>query len=99
MNPNESATRAKILTNIGVVQYHRRNYAASLKTFTAALEIQRHWLEGRVRRQAMVFDAALTLSNMGKVYMEKGDYDLAFFVFEEACMVRSAKLFVFVFVD
>ena len=89
MSPTEDATRAKILNNLGVAYYLQERFSESLKSFTAALEIQRQWLDGPVRRGPMVFDAAVTLGNMGKVYMRKEDYDLAFFVFEEACVVCS----------
>jgi tetratricopeptide (TPR) repeat protein len=28
--------------------------------------------------------------NMGKVYLRKGDYDLSYFVFEEACLMQTS---------
>lgn len=87
MCPAEDATRAKILNNIGVVHYQRKNHAGALKAFTSALEIQRQWLDGPVRREFVVYDAAVTLGNMGKVFLSKGAYDLSYSVFEEACLV------------
>jgi tetratricopeptide (TPR) repeat protein len=88
MSSEEDATRAKILNNMGVAHYQREDYSEALKAFTSALEIQRQWLDGPVRRESIVYDASVTLGNMGKVYLRKGEYDLSYFVFEEACLVR-----------
>jgi tetratricopeptide (TPR) repeat protein len=93
MTPAANATRGKILNNIGVAQYQRQDYSEALKMFTGALEIQRQWLDGPVRREPIVYDAVVTLSNMGKVYLRKADYDLAYFVYEEACMVSRSFSF------
>jgi len=82
--------RAKILNNIGVARYQLEDYAQALKSFTSALEIQRPWLEGPVRRESIVYSASTILSNMGKVYLRKGDNDLAYFVFEEACLMQTS---------
>ena len=83
----ESASRAKLLNNLGVAHVHNGNNVEALKLFTSALEIQRQWLDGPVRRESIVYDAAITLGNMGKVYLDQSDYDLAYYVFEEACLV------------
>lgn len=90
MSPDEDATRAKILSNLGVAHYQNEDYAMALKSFTSALEIQRQWLDGPVRREALVYDASITLASMGKCYLRKGDYDLAYFVFEEACLLQTS---------
>jgi tetratricopeptide (TPR) repeat protein len=88
MCPNEDATRAKLLNNIGVIHcFRRKRNSDALKSFTSALEIQRVWLEGPVRRESIVYDASITLENMGKIYLQRGDYDLSYFVYEEACVV------------
>ncbi len=87
----EDATRGKVLNNIGVAQYQTEDYSKALKSFTKALEIQRQWLDGPVRREAIVYDASITLANMGKVYLRKGDYDLAYFVFEEAWLIQTSS--------
>eukprot|EP00536_Pseudo-nitzschia_multiseries_P002901 jgi/Psemu1/236153/estExt_Genewise1.C_410079 len=81
-------TRAKILNNIGVTRYQLEDHSQALKSFTSALEIQRPWLEGSVRRESIVYSASITLSNMGKVYLRKGDHDLAYLVFEEAYLLQ-----------
>jgi tetratricopeptide (TPR) repeat protein len=81
--------RAKILNNLGVAQYHQKDFSAALKNFTASLEIQRHWLEIPIRRETNVYDAAVLLGNMGKLYLEKPDYDLAYFVYEEALLLQT----------
>lgn len=82
-------TRAKILNNIGVARYQLQDYGQALKSFTSALEIQRPWLEGPIRRDSVVYSASIILSNMGKVYLRNGDHDLAYFVFEEACLMQT----------
>jgi tetratricopeptide (TPR) repeat protein len=53
------------------------------------LEIQRHWLESPIRRETNVYDAAVLLGNMGKLYLEQPDYDLAYFVYEEALLLQT----------
>lgn len=83
----ENATRAKILNNLGVAHYQMKDFPEALKAFAGALEIQRIWLEGPVRREAIVFDASITLCNMGKVMLEQEDYESAFYVYEEALLV------------
>ena len=83
----ESATKAKVLNNIGVVQYKRQDFVEALKCFTTALAIQRFWLEGPVRRESIVYDVSTTLSNMGKLYLERFDYEMSFYVFEESLLV------------
>lgn len=83
-------TRAKILNNIGVARYQLENYVQALKSFTSALEIQQPWLEGPVRRESIVYSASTILSNMGKVYLREGDHDLAYFLFEEACLMQTS---------
>jgi tetratricopeptide (TPR) repeat protein len=88
--PDENASRAKILNNIGVTLYQMEFHAKSLKSLTSALEIQRPWLDGPVRRHYLLYDASITLANMGKVYLRKGDYDLSYFVFEEACLMQTS---------
>jgi tetratricopeptide (TPR) repeat protein len=87
MSPTEDATRAKILNNLGVAYYLQDNHKKALKALTGALEIQRQWLDGPVRREAIVYDASVTLGNMGNIYLRKTDFDLAYFVYEEACLV------------
>jgi len=82
--------RAKILNNIGVVRYQLEDYVHTLKSFTSALEIQRPWLEGPIRRESIVCSASTILSNIGKVYLREGYHDLAYFVFEEACLMQTS---------
>lgn len=85
---SENATRAKILNNMGVVHYQRNDTMQALAAFAGALEIQRVWLDNRVRRNSIIFDASITMGNMGKLYLEQENYHLCFFVNEEALMVR-----------
>lgn len=79
---------AKIVNNIGVVYYQKGNYAAALKCFMEALQVQRLWTEKSIRRQSLIYETSVTLSNMGKVYVACDDYDMAFNMYEEALMVR-----------
>jgi len=83
-----SVAKAKALLNLGVVKYQSGDDVEALKDFSDALEIQRVWLEGPVKREANVFGAAVMLGNMGKVHIKRGDYDLAISVYEEALLVR-----------
>lgn len=94
MSPTEDTTRAKMLNNIGVVHYQQDNFADALKAFTSALEIQRQWLDGAVRRESIVYDASITLGNMGKIFLELSENEVAYSVYEEACLVRRIS-FVF----
>lgn len=87
--PSKNATRAKILNNIGVVQYQAKHFVQALQGFAGALEIQRQWLEGPVRRESIIFDATTTLRNMGKIYLTKCDFGTSFDVYEEAMLVRK----------
>jgi len=87
--PIENATRAKILNNLGVVQYLNRDSISAVKGFARALEIQRKQLAGRIRRETIIFDATTTLSNMGKLYSEKQDWNTSFFVYDEALALQS----------
>ena len=90
MLPTENATRAKVLNAIGAVCYQQERLSEALKAFTSALEIQRQWLDGSVRRESIVYDASITLGNMGKVFTEVKEFDVAYSVFEEACLVSFA---------
>jgi hypothetical protein len=87
MIPTENATRAKVLNSIGAVYYQQECFSDALKAFTSALEIQRQWLDCSVRRESIVYDASITLGNMGKVFMQVKEFDVAYTVFEEACLV------------
>jgi tetratricopeptide (TPR) repeat protein len=89
MTPADHIIRAKVLNNLGIAYYFQRDHNAALKEFTKALEIQRQWLEGPLRRETTVYDAAVTLSNMGKVYLQLSDYDLAFYLYEEALLLLT----------
>jgi tetratricopeptide (TPR) repeat protein len=89
MTPPGDMTRSKILCNMGVVLYQKKQYMLALQKFTLALEIQRGWLQGPVRRDSLVHEASLTLMNMGKLYMERGDFDRSYFVYEEALLLQT----------
>jgi len=89
-NPTSNTLEiAKLLNNIGVTQYQKGNCDTSLKYFTEALQLQRDWIGGPVKREPIVYDVSVTLANMGKVYLERDDYDMSLYAFEEALMVRA----------
>lgn len=83
----DQVVRAKILANVGAAQYYLKNLPKALEAFTQALTIQRKWLDEPVRRESLVYDASVTLSNMGKLYLERGDDAMASFVYEEALLL------------
>lgn len=86
----KSATLAKVLTCMGVIRCKEKSFVAALKDFTSALEIQREWLESSVRREWIIHDSAVTLNNMGILYMQRGHCDLAYFVYEEALLLLTS---------
>lgn len=87
MMVEEDVTRAKILNNSGVAHYHLKDYDKALESFSSAIEIQRRFLDGPVRRQPIIYDASVTLSNMGRVYHRKKEYKRSCSLYEEAFMV------------
>lgn len=86
----KSVAKAKALLNLGVANYQSGDDVEALDNFNEALNIQRMWLEGPVKREANVFGAAVMLGNMGKVYIKRGDYDLAISVYEEALLLLTS---------
>ena len=92
LTPQESVVRAKILANIGVAHYHIHDLPSALQAFTQALTLQRKFLDEPVRRESLVYDASVTLSNMGKLYLERGDDGMASFVYEEALLLLKTVL-------
>ena len=89
MTPHEHIVRAKVLNNMGAIHYFNANPILAMKEFTASLEISRLWLECSIRRDAIIYDASATLSNMGRIYMERKDFDLAYYVYEEALLLQT----------
>jgi tetratricopeptide (TPR) repeat protein len=82
--------RAKVVNNLGVAYYFHRGGKPALKEFIKSLEIQRRLLELTLRRDATVYDAAITLCNMGKVYLELSEFDLSFCAYEEALLMLTS---------
>jgi len=81
---------AKISNNIGVVYYQKGKYTTALRYFTEALQTQKLWTEKRIRRQSLIFETSVTLSNMGKVYLACDDYDMACTLYEKALMLHTS---------
>jgi tetratricopeptide (TPR) repeat protein len=90
MTSPEHFLRAKVLNNLGVAYYFHRGGKPALKEFIMSLEIQRRWLESTIWREAPVYDAAITLCNMGKVYLELSEFDLSFRAYEEALLMLTS---------
>ena len=82
-------TKAKIQNNLGVIYYYQGDSLSALKEFTKSLEIQRLWLDAASRREPLVVDAAITMGNMARVYMDRSDYQLACHVYEEALLLQT----------
>jgi len=91
VNNNNNLELSKIINNIGVTQYQRGDISSALKNLIESLEIQRKWLNGPIRRESNVYEASVTLCNMGKVYLEKNDYDMSFYAYEEALMLQTSS--------
>jgi Tfp pilus assembly protein PilF len=87
--PRNHIVRAKVQNNLGTAYFQQMDYVAALKHFTVSLETQRNWLDASVRRETLVTDASVTLCNMGRVYMERSDNDLASQVYEEALLLQT----------
>lgn len=87
--PLDHRSRAKLLNNLGVIYAFQKDSGGALREFTSALDIQRKWLDVPVRRETTVYDAAVTLSNMGKVHFETSDDELALNVYEEALLLLT----------
>lgn len=89
VNSNSHLELSKMINNIGVTHYQRGDFSSALKNLTESIEIQRNCLNGAIRRESNVYEASVTLSNMGKVYLEKNDYDMSFYAYEEALMLQT----------
>ena len=87
----ENVSKAKILNNLGVLHTHHHNYLEAVKCFTHALQIQRKCLQGPVKRPATVFDASVSMSNLGKLYLLKHDITTAVHVLEEALLLQTTS--------
>mmetsp|Transcript_16142 Transcript_16142/g.35079 ORF Transcript_16142/g.35079 Transcript_16142/m.35079 type:complete len:1151 (-) Transcript_16142:88-3540(-) len=88
--PHDHLEMGKLYNNLGCCHYQGANFPEALKAFTAGLDIQRTWMEGRVRREGIVFDTSVTLSNMGKCYLKLNDCDMTFYMYEEALLLQTS---------
>ena len=48
-------------------------------------------MEGRVRREGIVFDTSVTLSNMAKTYLQLNDSEMTFYMYEEALLLQTSR--------
>jgi tetratricopeptide (TPR) repeat protein len=87
--PARHIVRAKVLNNLGVACHGRGDAARALREWTSSLEIQQAWLDPLVRREITVYTAAVTLCNMGRVYLETAEFALAMSVLEEALLLLT----------
>lgn len=90
MVPSGHIAEAKILNNLGVIYFQQGNFTGSLQQFTKSLDMQRAWLDAPVRRQCTIFDASVTLCNMGKLYLERSDHDLSLYLYEESLLLQTS---------
>mmetsp|Transcript_27335 Transcript_27335/g.75360 ORF Transcript_27335/g.75360 Transcript_27335/m.75360 type:complete len:875 (-) Transcript_27335:115-2739(-) len=89
--PQEDAmVRTKVLNNLSMVCYHKHEVSKALRFLAQALELQREFLDGPVKRESIIYDAAVSLSNMGKLYLERSDYALCNSVYEEALLLQTS---------
>ncbi len=86
----EHLVRAIVLNNLGVAYYFDRGGKLALEEFMKSLAIQRSWLESTMRRETTVYYAAITLCNMGKVYLELAEFDLSLHAYEEAVLLLTS---------
>jgi len=82
---------AKVLCNIGATQYQKGDMASASKYFRESHELQRRWIESPIKRESNVYEAGVTLCNMGKVFLEKNDFDMSFHSYEEALMLQATS--------
>jgi len=87
--PTEHMSKAKVRNNLGVIYFHKKDYDAALSEFTKSLAIQKEWLDENVKRDALIFDTAATLTNIGHVHVRQGAYEKACSVYEEALLLRT----------
>jgi tetratricopeptide (TPR) repeat protein len=78
---------AKLQNNIAAIHYQKGDKKMALKKYKEALEIMKKLIEGPVRRESIMYDTSVILSNMGKIYLERKNYDMAYHMIEEALMV------------
>ena len=78
---------AKLLNNIASIHYQKGDTRSALKKFNEALEIMKIFMEGPIRRESIVYDTSIILTNIGKIHLERKKYDLAYRMLEEALMV------------
>jgi tetratricopeptide (TPR) repeat protein len=78
----------KILNNIGVACYQNGSFSRALNHLTQSLEYYKSLIDSPLKRKSVLYDASVIISNVGRVYLEQGESDMALYMFEEACMVR-----------
>ncbi len=81
---------AKLHNNIAAIHYQKGDKKLALRQLKDALEIMNKFIEGPVRRESLVYDTSVILSNMGKIYLERKNYDMAYRMLEEALMVQTS---------
>jgi len=85
----ENTARAKILNNLSVAQFLNKDFKSAETGLKIALETQRNWYEGKIRRESVIFDASVTLSNIGKIHLEQGKFEKSYYVYEEALLLQT----------
>mmetsp|Transcript_6659 Transcript_6659/g.9771 ORF Transcript_6659/g.9771 Transcript_6659/m.9771 type:complete len:945 (-) Transcript_6659:28-2862(-) len=89
LNDQDHMEVSKLYINIGMIRFLQGDKKLALKDLTTALQIQRKWLDGSLCRESVLFDTSVTLSNMGKIYLEREKYDMAAYLFSEALHLQT----------
>jgi len=79
---------AKLLNNIAAVHYQKGEKKVALRKYNEALAIMNALIQGPVRRESLVYETSVILSNMGKIYIERKKYQKAYVMFENALMIQ-----------
>lgn len=86
----DTVVLAKVLNNLAIVYYHEQEVSKALRYLTQALEAQRQCLDAPIRREHIVYDTAITLSNMGKLCLAETNFELCCSVYEEALLLQTS---------
>ena len=90
LTDQDPVVRSKILNNLAVVHYHKREIATALRYLAQALGHYRELLDGTIRRESIVYDTSVCLCNMGKLYLWQSDFELCSGVYEEALLLQTS---------
>jgi len=85
--------KAKILNNIGCVHFESGNVEGAMEAYEKSLFIQRDIFKiGNLSGIPGFLALSTTICNLGYVYMDKLDWELAVFQFEDALQIQKSIL-------